>query len=182
MKWVTLTLVALVLIAALTAHAGALTITSSDTVEVSTKDSKDATTWAKLEDGSIGSVELAKPTAVKLTLTAEKEKVEPVVQVWPAADSLVVQANYAGGEVDVALVGKSRIEAYYSYGKSSTYPWGIYWCVNDIGGKPVLVYSEFSGRKVWFAPVGQKTIDTLTASLDKGELPDISLILAAVGA
>ncbi len=182
MKWVTLTLVALVVIAALTAHVGAIAIVASDSVEVATKDSKDATTWAKLEDGSIGSVELAKPTAVKLTLTAEKEKVEPVVQVWPAADSLVVQANYAGGEVDVALVGKSRIEAYYSYGKSSTYPWGIYWCVNYIGGKPVLVYSEFSGRKVWFAPVGQKTIDTLTASLDKGELPDISIIQAAVGA
>lgn len=174
-------LLSLLIIAALTAHAGALTITTSDSVEVATKDSKDATTWAKLEEGSIGSVELAKPTAVKLTLTAEKEKVEPVVQVWPAADSLVVQANYAGGEVDVALVGKSRIEAYYSYGKSSTYPWGIYWCVNDIGGKPMLVYSEFAGRKVWFAPVGQKTVDTLTTSLEKGELPDLSIIHAAVG-
>lgn len=181
-KWLTLAFLALLIFAALTAHAGALTITSSDSVEVATKDSKDATTWAKLEGGSIGSVELAKPTAVKITLTAEKEKVEPVVQVWPAADSLVVQANYAGGEVDVALVGKSRIEAYYSYGKSSTYPWGVYWCVNDIGGKPMLVYSEFAGRKVWYAPVGQKTVDMLTASLDKGELPDISIIHAAVGA
>jgi hypothetical protein len=171
-----------VVIAAITAHAGALAISSSDSVEVATKDSKDATTWAKLEDGSIGSVELAKPTAVKLTLTAEKEKVEPVVQVWPAADSLVVQANYAGGEVDVALVGKSRIEAYYSYGKSSTYPWGIYWCVNDVGGKPMLVYSEFSGRKVWYAPIGQKTVDTLTATLEKGELPGIEIIREAVGA
>lgn len=180
-KWLTLAFLALLIFAALTAHAGALTISSSDTVEVATKDSKDATTWEKLEAGSIGSVELAKPTAMRITLTAEKEKVEPVVQVNPGAD-LVVKANYAGGDIDYVQVGKDKIEGYSTYGKSSTYPWGIYWCIHDIGGKPMLVYAEFSGRKVWYAPVGQKTIDSLTATLEKGEMPDIAIIQAAVGA
>ena len=83
---------------------------------------------------------------------------------------------------DIVQYSFDYIEGYYTYGKSSTYPWGIYWCIHDIGGKPMLVYAEFSGRKVWYAPVGQKTVDMLTASLDKGELPDISIIHAAVGA
>jgi hypothetical protein len=105
-----------------------------------------------------------------------------VVQVWPSTSKVVVKPNYAGSEVDVVLVGTDRIEGYYSYGKSSTYPWGIYWCVHDIGGKPMVVYSEFSGRKVWYTPIGTTTVDSLTAILEKGKLPDISIIQAAVGA
>jgi len=182
MKWITVVFLVLLFIAALTAHTAALTITTSDTVEISTKDSKDATTWEKLQSGDVASVTLAKPTAVKLTITGatEKDKVEPMVLIQPGMD-LVVKANYAGSEVDVVQVGKASIEGYYSYGKSSTYPWGIYWCIHDIGGKPVLVYSEFSGRKVWYAPVGTKTVDALMTTLEKGELPDISIIQAAVG-
>jgi len=179
--WVTAAFLVLLFIAALTAHTAALTITTSDTVEISTKDSKDATTWEKMQTGDVASVELVKPTAVKLTITgAEKEKVEPVVLIQPGMD-LVVKANYEGSEVDVVQVGKASIEGYYSYGKSSLYPWGIYWCIHDIGGKPVLVYSEFSGRKVWYAPIGTKIVDALTTTLEKGELPDISIIQEAVG-
>lgn len=178
--WVTAAFLVLLVVAALTAHAAALTITSSATVEVATKDVKDATTWEKLQSGDVASVELAKPTTVKLTLTSEREKVEPVILVNAGAD-IVIKADYTGKEVDVVQVSKSSIEGYYSYGKSSTYPWGIYWCVHDIGGKPMLVYSEFSGRRVWYNPIGQKTIDALTASLEKGELPDISIIQAVVG-
>lgn len=182
-KWVTLGFLMLLFFAALTAHTGALTITSSDTVSVSTKDTKGTTSWTALAAGDIASVELAKPTAVKLTLTSAtdaKQKVEPVIQVNTDAD-LVVQADYAAKEIRVVQVGKDRIEGYYSYGKSSTYPWGFYWCVH-LGEKPLMVYSEFSGRKVWYNYVGQKTVDTLTATIEKGELPDISIIQAAVGA
>jgi hypothetical protein len=173
--------VVIVVIAAFTAHAAALTISSSDTVEVSTKDSKDATTWEKMQAGDVATVTLAKPTSVKLTITSEKEKIEPVVQVQPGMD-LVVGADYKASEISVVQVGKDRIEGYYSYGKSSTYPWGFYWCIHDIGGKPFVVYSEFSGRKVWYNFIGQKSVDALTATLERGELPDISIIQAAVGA
>ena len=178
--WITGAFLVLLIVAAFTAHAGAITISSKDTVEISTKDTKDATTWEKLESGSVGSVTLTKATSVKLTLTLEKEKVEPVVQVWPGAD-LVVSANYAGGDADVVQVGKERIEGYYSYGKSTIYPWGFYWCIH-LGEKPMLVYSEFSGKKTWYNPISQKTIDSLNAAIEKGELPDISIIQAAVGA
>lgn len=177
-KWLTLAFLALLIFAALTAHAGALTISSSDSVEVSTKS---VSGWDKLSSGGLSTKTITKAEPVKLTITSEKEKVEPVVQVNPGAD-LVVKANYAGGDIDYVQVGKDKIEGYSTYGKSSTYPWGIYWCIHDIGGKPMLVYAEFSGRKVWYAPVGQKTIGALTASLEKGELPDISIIQAAVGA
>jgi len=182
-KWLTLAFLALLIFAALTAHAGALTITSSDTVEVSIKDSKDATTWEKMQAGDVASVTLAKPTTVKLTVTGEveKEKIEPVVQVQPGMD-LVIKADYAASEISVVQIGKDRIEGYYSYGKSSTYPWGFYWCIHDIGGKPFVVYSEFSGQKVWYNYIGQKSVDALTAILERGELPDISIIQAAVGA
>lgn len=177
-RWVVL----VVLVAVLVVHAGALTITSSDTVEVSTKDTKDPTSWEKLQIGDVASTKLTKAQAMKFTITGatEKEKVEPVVQVQPGM-ALVIKANYAGSEVDVVQVGKDSIEGYYSYGKSSTYPWGIYWCIHDVGGKPLLVYSEFSGRKTWYAPIGTKTVESLTATLEKGELPDISIIQAAVG-
>ena len=178
-KWLTLAFLALIAIAALTAHAGALTITSSDSVEVSTKS---VSGWDKLSSGDLSAKTITKAEPVKLTITSEKEKVEPVVQVWPDADRVVVKANYAGGDVEYVQASKDKIEGYSTYGKSSTYPWGIYWCIHDIGGKPMLVYAEFSGRKVWYAPVEQKTIDTLIATLDKGELPDITIIQAAVGA
>lgn len=186
-KWLTLAFLALLIFAALTAHAGALTISSSDSVEVSTKS---VSGWDKLSSGDLSTKTITKAEPVKLTITSEKEKVEPVVQkekvepvvqVNPGAD-LVVKANYAGGDIDYVQVGKDKIEGYSTYGKSSTYPWGIYWCIHDIGGKPMLVYAEFSGRKVWYAPVGQKTIDSLTATLEKGEMPDIAIIQAAVGA
>lgn len=177
-KWVTLGFLMLLVFAALTAHAGALTITTSDTVEISTKS---VSGWDKLASGDISAKTVTKAEPVKLTLTNEKEKLESVVQVNPGAD-LVVKANYAGGDVDLVQTSKDKIEGYSTYGKSSTYPWGIYWCVHDIGGKPMLVYAEFSGRKVWYAPVGQKTIDTLIATLEKGEIPDITIIQAAVGA
>lgn len=177
-KWILVAFLTLLLFAALTAHAGALTISSSDTVELSTKG---ASGWDKLSSGDLSTKAITKAEPVKITLTSGKEKVEPIIQMNPGAD-LVISANYAGGDVDVVQVGKDRIEGYYTYGKSSTYPWGIYWCVNDIGGKPMLVYSEFSKRSVWYAPIGQKTIDGLVASLGKGELPDISIIQAAVGA
>jgi hypothetical protein len=183
MKWITVVFLVLLFIAALTAHTAALTITTSDTVEISTKDSKDATTWEKMQTGDVASVELAKPTAVKLLITGatEKEQVEPVVQVQPGMD-LVIKADYAASEISVVQIGKDRIEGYYSYGKSSTYPWGFYWCIHDIGGKPFVVYSEFSGQKVWYNYIGQKSVDALTAILERGELPDISIIQAAVGA
>lgn len=177
-KWLTLAFLALLIFAALTAHAGALTISSSDSVEVSTKS---VSGWDKLASGDISAKTVTRAEPVKLTLTNEKEKLEPVVQVNPGAD-LVVKANYAGGDVDLVQVAKDKIEGYSTYGKSSSHPWGIYWCIHDIGGKPMLVYAEFSGRKVWYAPVGKKTIDSLTATLDKGELPDITVIQAAVGA
>jgi hypothetical protein len=183
-RWITIAFLVVLAIAAFTAHAGALTISSSDTVEVSTKDSKDATTWEKMQAGDVASVTLAKPTTIKLTVTGamENDKVEPVVQVWPSTSKVVVKPNYAGSEVDVVLVGTDRIEGYYSYGKSATYPWGFYWCIHDINGKPFVVYSEFSGRRVWYNFIGQKSVDELTATLEKGELPDISIIQAAVGA
>lgn len=177
-KWLTLAFLALLIIAALTAHAGALTITSSDTVEVSTKG---AIGWDTLKSGDISAKTVARAEPVKLTLTNEKNKVEPVVQVTPGAD-LVVRANYAGGTVDYVQMSKDTIEGYSTYGRSSVYPWGIYWCVHDVGGKPMLVYAEFSGRKVWCVPVGQKVIDALTATLEKGEIPDIFIIQMAVGA
>lgn len=167
----------------LVVYSNALTITSVDNVDISTKDSKNATSWDKLESGSIADLSITKPTSIKLTVSdpMEKEKIESIIQISSNPD-IIVKADEKYETVNVISIEKDRIEAYYSYGKSSTYPWGIYWCVNDIGGKPVLIYSEFSGRKVWFAPIGQKTIDTLTASLEKGELPDITVIQAAVGA
>jgi len=177
-RWSLIIFISLLIIAALTAHAGALTITTSDTVEISTKS---VSGWDKLASGDISAKTVTKAEPVKLTLTNKKEKVEPIVQVNPGAD-LVVKANYAGGDVDLVQTSKDKIEGYSTYGKSSTYPWGIYWCVHDIGGKPMLVYAEYSGRKVWYAPIGKKTIDALTATLEKGEIPDITIIQAAVGA
>lgn len=170
-----------VIFAALTAQAGAITITSKDTVAISTKDAKDATTWEKLEAGSVGSVTLSKPTTAKLTLTSGKEKVEPVVQLNPGAD-LVVSANYAGGDADIVQVGKDRIEGYYTYGKSSAYPWGIYWSIYDVSGKPILILSEFSKRSVWYAPISSENVEEIQGILGNGEMPDISLLQKVVGA
>ena len=172
---------ALLIIAAFTAHAGALTISSTDTVSISTKDSKGATNWNSLASGDVGSYTLSKVSTLKFILTSEKERVEPVVQVWPSSD-IVIKANYAGGDTQTVQYDKNKIEGYYSYGKSSTYPWGIYWCIHDLNGKPVIVFSEFSKRSVWFSPISSDNIEEITAILNKGEIPDISLIQKAVGA
>lgn len=180
-KLITGVFLLVVVIAALTAHAGAITISSKDNVSIATKEAKDATTWNNLASGDLGSYTLSKVSSLKFILTSEKEKVEPVVQVWPGSD-LIVSANYVGGDADIVQVGKDRIEGYYTYGKSSAYPWGIYWSIHDINGKPVLVYSEFSGKKTWYNPISQKTIDSLNAAIERGELPDISIVQAAVGA
>lgn len=173
-RWVVLVVL---LIAALTAHAAALTITTSDTVELSTKGESG---WDKLSSGDISTKTVTKAEPVKLTFTGEKEKLEPILQLNPSA-SLVVKADYAAKEVSVVQVSKSRIEGYYSYGKSTTYPWGFYWCVH-LGERPMLIYSEFSKRSTWYNPISQKTIDSLNAAIEKGELPDISIIQEAVGA
>lgn len=180
-KWILIAGLTLLIFAALTAHASALTISSKDTVSIAAKDSKDATTWNSLASGDVGSYTLSKVSTLKFILTSEKEKVEPVVQVWPSSD-IVIKANYAGGDAQIVQVGKDKIEGYYTYGKSGAYPWGIYWCVSDINGKPMLVYAEFSKRSVWYAPIGSETVESLMAALNKGELPDISIITKVVGA
>jgi hypothetical protein len=172
---------ALLIIAAFTAHAGALTVTSKDSVSISIKDSKDATAWNTLASGDMGSYTLSKVSTLKFILTSEKEKVEPVVQVWPSSD-IVIKANYAGGDAQIVQVGKGKIEGYYSYGKSSAYPWGIYWCIHDVGGKPVIIFSEFSKRSVWYSPVSSDTVEEIAAILNKGDIPDITLIQKAAGA
>ena len=171
----------ILIIAAFTAHAGALTITSKDTVSIATKDAKDATTWASVETGDIQSTSLFGAVTVKLTLTSEKEKIEPIVQINPGSD-LVVAANYIGGDAQIVQVGKDRIEGYYTYGKSSTYPWGVYWSIHDLNGKPMIVFSEFSKRSVWFSPISSEQVDEITAILNKGEIPDIVTIQKAAGA
>lgn len=174
----------ILIIAAFTAHAGALTITSKDTVSIATKDAKDATSWQKLESGDVATIAFTKPEAVKLTLSSavdEKQKVEPVVQINPGA-SLVMEGNYAGGDAEIVQVGKDKIEGYYSYGKSSTYPWGIYWCIHDVGGKPVIVFSEFSKRSVWYSPISSDKVEEIAAILNKGDIPDIKMIQEAAGA
>ena len=167
----------ILIIAAFTAHAGALTISSSDTIELSTKSSSG---WDKLSSGDISTKTITKAEPVKLTFTSGKEKLEPVIQINPDA-SLLVKADYTAKEVFVVQASKSRIEGYYSYGKSTTYPWGFYWCVH-LGEKPMLIYSEFSKRSTWYNPISQKTIDSLNAAIGKGELPDITIIQQAVGA
>lgn len=176
-KLITWIFVVIVIIAAFTAHAAALTISTSDTVEISTKS---GTGWDKLSSGDLSAKTITKAEPVKLTLTSEKEKLEPVLQINPDA-SLLVKANYQGKEISIVQASKTRIEGYYSYGKSTTYPWGFYWCVH-LGEKPMLIYSEFSKRSTWYNPISQKTIDSLNAAIEKGELPDISIIQAAVGA
>lgn len=180
-KWILVGALTLLIFAALTAHAGALTITSRDTVSISTKDAKDATTWASVETGDIQSTSLFGAVTVKLTLTSEKQKIEPIVQVNPGAN-LVVQANYVGGDAQIVQVGKNKIEGYYSYGKSSTYPWGIYWCIHDVGGKPMIVFSEFSKRSVWYSPISSNSVEEIAAILNKGTIPDITLVQKAAGA
>lgn len=169
------------IIAAFTAHAGALTISSKDTVSIATKDAKDTNTWNNLASGDITSVKFTEPKAVKLSISSDKEKIEPVILLNPDSD-LVVQANYAGGDAQIVQVGKDKIEGYYSYGKSSAYPWGVYWCIHEVGGKPVIVFSEFSKRSVWFSPISSDKVGEITATLNKGELPDIILLQEAAGA
>ena len=169
------------IVAAFTAHAGALTITSKDTVTIATKDVKDATTWNSLASGDVESYTLSKVSTLKFILTSEKERVEPVVQVWPSSD-IVIKANYAGGDTQTVQYDKNKIEGYYSYGKSSRYPWGIYWCIHDLNGKPMIVFSEFSKRSVWFSPISSEQVSEITAILNKGEIPDITLVQKAAGA
>jgi hypothetical protein len=174
---------ALLIFAAFTAHAGALTISSKDTVNIATKDAKDAVTWVDLSQGDIASVSFTSAQTVKISVVGalKDQKIEPVVQINPGA-SLVVSANYAGGDAQIVQVGKNKIEGYYSYGKSSTYPWGIYWCIHDVGGKPVIIFSEFSKRSVWYSPVSSDTVEEIAAILNKGDIPDITLIQKAAGA
>jgi hypothetical protein len=175
---------ALLIIAAFTAHAGALTVTSKDTVDISILIDMNKSSWEKMESGDVATVEIAKPTTAKISLSSvvdAKKKVEPVVQINPGA-SLVVEANYAGGDAQFVQVGKNKIEGYYSYGKSSAYPWGIYWCIHDVGGKPMIVFSEFSKRSVWYSPVSSDTVEEIAAILNKGDIPDITLIQKAAGA
>lgn len=176
--WITGAFLVLLIVAAFTAHAGALTITTSDTVELSTKG---ASGWDKLSSGDLSTKAITKAEPVKITLTSGKEKVEPIIQMNPGAD-LVISANYVGGDVDVVQVGKDKIEGYYSYGKSSAYPWGIYWCIHDIGGKPMIVFSEFSKRSVWYSPISSDKAEEIAAILNKGDIPDITLIQEAAGA
>ena len=178
--WITVGFLVVVIFAAFTAHVGAITISSKDTVEISTKDTKDATTWVSMEQGDIASVSFTAHQTVKILLSLGKEKVEPIVQINPGAD-LVVSANYAGGDADIVQVGKERIEGYYTYGKSSTYPWGIYWSINNINGKPVLVLSEFYKRSVWYAPISSESVEEIRVILNKGEMPDVSLLQKVVG-
>ena len=172
-----------VVIAAFTAHAGALTITSKDTVSIATKSMINPTTWIDLAQGDIAKVSITSAQTVKISMVGalKDQKVEPIVQVNPGA-SLVVEANYAGGDAEIVQVGKDKIEGYYSYGKSSTYPWGIYWCIHDIGGKPMIVFSEFSKRSVWYSPISPEQVEEITAILNKGEIPDITLVQKAAGA
>lgn len=180
-KWLTLAFLALLIFAALTAHAAALTISSKDTVEIAMLVDMNKTNWEKMETGDIADVRIDKPTIAKITLTSEKQKIEPVVQINPGA-SLVVSANYAGGDADIVQVGKDKIEGYYSYGKSSTYPWGIYWCIHDVGGKPMIVFSEFSKRSVWYSPISSDQVEEITGILNNGEIPDVITIQKAAGA
>jgi len=174
--WITVGFLVVVIFAAFTAHVGAITISSKDTVEISTKS---ASGWDKLSSGDLSAKTITNAEPVKITITSGKEKVEPILQLNPSA-SLVVKANYQGKEISIVQASKTRIEGYYSYGKSITYPWGFYWCVH-LGEKPMLIYSEFSGKKTWYNPISQKTIDSLNTAIEKGELPDISIIQAAVG-
>ena len=174
----------ILIIAAFTAHAGALTISSKDAVNIATKDAKDSTAWQKLEIGGIAGMAFTEPEAVRITLTStadEKQKIEPIVQLNPGA-SLVVEGNYAGGDAQIVQVGKDKIEGYYSYGKSSAYPWGVYWCIHDLNGKPMIVFSEFSKRSVWFSPISSDKVDEIAGILNKGEVPDIAMIQQAAGA
>lgn len=182
-KWILVGALTLLIFAALTAHAGALTITSKDTVTIATKDSKDAVTWVDLAQGDIASVSFTSAQTVKISVVGalKDQKVEPIVQVNPGA-SLVMEGNYAGGDAQIVQVGKDKIEGYYSYGKSSAYPWGIYWCIHDVGGKPMIVFSEFSKRSVWFSPISSDKVDEIAGILNKGEVPDLSLIQEAAGA
>ena len=178
--WITGAFLVLLIVAAFTAHAGAITISSKDNVSIATKEAKDATTWVSMEQGDIASVSFTAHQTVKILLSLGKEKVEPIVQINPGAD-LVVSANYAGGDADIVQVGKERIEGYYSYGKSSTYPWGIYWAINDIGGKPMLVYAEFSKRSTYYIPISYDSVAELKGQIEKGEIPSLVTVQKVVG-
>jgi hypothetical protein len=182
-RFVHVLFLSVVVIAAITAHAGALTITTKDTVSIATKSMINPTTWVDLAQGDIAGVSFTAAQTVKIGLVGalKDQKVEPIVQINPGA-SLVVSANHAGGDAEIVQVGKDKIEGYYSYGKSSTYPWGIYWCIHDIGGKPMIVFSEFSKRSVWYSPISSDKAEEIAAILNKGDIPDITLIQEAAGA
>lgn len=154
---------ALVIMLCCVANVGAVSVFSN--VDVSVSDMSDNTV----------SGDVYKTQTLKITFDKSKDI---FYQVMPHTTIVSDIKN----DVNIVQITSNTMEGYYSYGKSSAYPWGIYWCIHDIGGKPTMVYSEFSGRKVWYASIGQKTVDTLMVSLEKGELPDISIIHAAVGA
>lgn len=185
MKYIfALVVLVLLIISVFTAHTMALSVLSLDKVDISILIDMNKSSWEKMESGDVATVEIAKPTTAKISLSSvvdAKKKVEPVVQINPGA-SLVVEGNYAGGDSQIVQVGKDKIEGYYSYGKSSAYPWGIYWCIHDISGKPMIVFSEFSKRSVWYSPISSAQVEEIAAILNKGTIPDITLIQKAAGA
>jgi (2Fe-2S) ferredoxin len=46
----------------------------------------------------------------------------------------------------------------------------------------VIIFSEFSKRSVWYSPVSSDTVEEIAAILNKGDIPDITMIQKAAGA
>lgn len=46
----------------------------------------------------------------------------------------------------------------------------------------MIVFSEFSKRSVWYSPISSDKAEEIAAILNKGDIPDITLIQEAAGA
>lgn len=161
---------ALIILVVIFAHVGAFNIFSADKEDISILVDANKFTWEKIRDDSI----VSKVSSVKLSDNK-------ILQVSPDS-KLYISKDTDKNTVSYANKFSDRIEGYYSYGKSSAYPWGIYWCIHDLNGKPMIVFSEFSKRSVWFSPISSDKVGEITATLNKGELPDIILLQEAAGA
>lgn len=126
-------------------------------------------TYDKVVSGDISGI-----TTLKLSLSGSEKTYQ-----YNAGNTVVIDATDEK-DIHTAQVSPNRIEGYYTYAKSNSYPWGVYWCIHNYNAKPVLVYSEFSGRKVWYAPISTATVEKILADVEGGNIPDILTIQKVV--
>lgn len=99
------------------------------------------------------------------------KEVSSRVQVLPYVD-IVANVNQGDKTISFVQYKKGYYEGYYSYGRSSSFPWGIYWRIET--KDYLFIYADFQKRSTYVIPIGKEQFEKVFYTpISSGKLPSV---------